>query len=508
MRLLSLAAFVMTMHLPAERLELTILHTNDIHGHIHAWSGWDGDLLGKTIGGFDRLASVAARIRKETANVLLLDAGDAIGDTQIASSTRGAAVIDLMNRVGYDAMVIGNHEPDYGMQTLQQRIQEARFAVLAANVVESSSGRLFTKPYSIREVGGLKIGILGLAYPNTPKTTAQKNVAGFEFRQATETAQKYLPELRSAGAGMVVVLSHLGLSADRRLAEQIDGIDVIVGGHSHNRMTQPMRAGNTLIVQAGAHLSDVGRLNLTIDGDRIVSSSAQLIPLDHSVIPADSALTQHMQRYAEDRQSIATAGAPLIRAQTLAGGEPRKRDEESPVDSLFADLVRERTGADIAFLPGVGYGVALLSGAISVAALRNLIPHESKIVRMRLKGRQVREILEQSVENVLTDDPKVKVGGMIQVSGLTFRYDPRRRFGERILEVSVGGKALTPDTAYTVATNSMLADGGHNYTTFTAGVERRQHEQQFEIVEQSLRAKKTVLPPAPGRITNEATRIP
>lgn len=271
MDLASLAACLISLQLPQERMELTILHTNDIHGHVHGWSGWEGDLLGKTLGGFDRLASVVESVRKETTNVLLLDAGDAIGDTQIAVSTRGAAIIDLMNHVGYDAMVIGNHEPDYGMSTLRHRMRQARFPVLAANIVDSASGRLFTKPYAIREVGGQKIGILGLAYPNTPKTTSRKNVAGFEFLQAKEAASKYVPEMRSAGAAIVIVLSHLGLSADRSLAEEVDGIDVIVGGHSHNRMSQPLRAGTTLVVQAGAHLSDVGRLNLTISKGQITS---------------------------------------------------------------------------------------------------------------------------------------------------------------------------------------------------------------------------------------------
>ena len=500
MDLASLAACLISLQLPQERMELTILHTNDIHGHVHGWSGWEGDLLGKTLGGFDRLASVVESVRKETTNVLLLDAGDAIGDTQIAVSTRGAAIIDLMNHVGYDAMVIGNHEPDYGMSTLRHRMRQARFPVLAANIVDSASGRLFTKPYAIREVGGQKIGILGLAYPNTPKTTSRKNVAGFEFLQAKEAASKYVPEMRSAGAAIVIVLSHLGLSADRSLAEEVDGINVIVGGHSHNRMSQPLRAGTTLVVQAGAHLSDVGRLNLTISKGQITSFRASLITLDHSSIPANPRLARHMRRYTEGRRPIAAAGAPLIRAQTLAGSEPRERDEESPVDSLFADLVRDRTGADIAFLPGVGYGVAIPEGPIRVAGLRNLIPHESGIVTMRLTGRQVVEIIEQSVENVFTDNARVKVGGMIQVSGLSFGYDPGRQLGERVIEVFVGGERIAPDSVYRIATNSMLAEGGHNYTSLTAGTNRKKHGRQFEIVAQSLRAKKTIWPVNLGRI--------
>jgi 5'-nucleotidase / UDP-sugar diphosphatase len=173
-------------------MQLTVLHTNDIHGHVESWVGWDGELSGRTVGGFDRLASAVERVRKDAKNVLLLDAGDAIGDTLAAASTKGKALIELMNAVGYDAMTLGNHEPDFGMEVLRERIKEARFDVVAANVVESGSKRLFTKPYVIRSVGNLRVAILGIAYPNTPLTTARKNVAGYEFLQAQQTAAEYV----------------------------------------------------------------------------------------------------------------------------------------------------------------------------------------------------------------------------------------------------------------------------------------------------------------------------
>jgi 2',3'-cyclic-nucleotide 2'-phosphodiesterase (5'-nucleotidase family) len=149
----------------ADRMQLTILHTNDIHGHIASWRGWEGDLAGRTLGGFDRLATAVARLRHESKNVLLLDAGDAVSDTLAAGSTEGKTVIELMNEVRYDAMTLGNHEPDFGMDVLRQRIGEARFDVVAANVVDNHSKQLFTKPYVLRSVGGVKVGILGIAYP-------------------------------------------------------------------------------------------------------------------------------------------------------------------------------------------------------------------------------------------------------------------------------------------------------------------------------------------------------
>jgi 5'-nucleotidase / UDP-sugar diphosphatase len=400
---IAILASLTTAIAEAGPVQLTILHTNDIHGHIDSWRGWDGELTGLTVGGFDRLATAVARVRNESKNVVLLDAGDVIGDTLAAASTKGKALIDLMNEVRYDAMTLGNHEPDFGMDILRQRIREARFDVLAANVIESGSKQLFTKPYVVRSFGGLKVGILGIAYPNTPLTTAKKNVAGYEFRQAKETAAEYVPQMRARGADIVVVLSHLGLGADRKLAEDVPGIDVVVGGHSHNRMRQFLRVGETIIVQSGAHLSDLGRLDLDVQNGKITAARSELITLDHAAVSSDPAIARKMQEYNTPRTDVqvAVADAPIIRAQTLAGSEARKRDQESPADSLFADILREHARAEIAFLPGVGYGVAIPEGPVRKSALKNLVPHSSRAKTMILTGADVKEILEQSLETCL-----------------------------------------------------------------------------------------------------------
>ena len=183
-------ALLLTTTIPAQAnpatpdtRHVTILHTNDIHGHLQAWQGWEGDFADRTVGGLDRLAARVTEIRAEVGKqrVLLLDAGDTIGDTMIAAKTEGRAVIETMNSIGYDAMAVGNHEPDFSAEKLKARIAQARFAVLGANIVEQSTGDLFTEPYILCEVDGLKVGILGIAYPNTPLTTAHKNVDNLRF---------------------------------------------------------------------------------------------------------------------------------------------------------------------------------------------------------------------------------------------------------------------------------------------------------------------------------------
>lgn len=491
----------------AGHMTLTILHTNDIHGHLTPWAGWDGDLKGKTVGGLGRLAGAVAQARKEAGgDVLLLDAGDLIGDTMLADLTHGRALVAALNFLKYDALTVGNHEPDFGTDALKDRMAEATFPTVAANLIERKGGALFTKPYVVKSVAGFKVGVLGLAYPKTAWTTAAKNVTAVEFQEPVPAVEKYLPKMRADGAEVVVVLSHLGLGGDKHLARSVEGIDVIVGGHSHNRMAEAEAVGGTLIVQAGAHGSDLGRLVLTVQKGKVTAHRRTLIPLDHDKVPADPMAEKLLSGMLDPHRKemdevIGRASGWLVRAQTLAGQDARKRDEESPIDSLFADILLAGTKADIALLPGVGYGVAIPPGPVTAAQLRQMVPHEGKVVTMRLSGSQVVEVLDQAVENTFTDDPAAKVGGMIQVGGVRFRYDPSSAKGHRVWHVERVAGRWEPAAEYTVVTNSMLAGGGHNYRTLTKGEKRTEHGSQYEMVRRWVGKNSPVATPTPGRIS-------
>lgn len=483
---------------------VVILHTNDIHGHLTAWKGWEGDLKDRTVGGFGRLAGAVARARKEARDAVLLDAGDLIGDSMIADLTQGKAMVEALNHLGYDALAIGNHEPDFGTAVLRQRMKDATFSVLAANLVERKGGKLFTRPYVVKKVSGVSVGILGLAYPKTAWTTAAKNVAEVEFQSPVPAVKRYLPRMRDDVAELVVVLSHLGLGGDKHLARSAEGIDVIVGGHSHNRMAKAEKVGGTLIVQAGAHGSDLGRLELTVERGKVTRHSCNLTLLDHDKVGTDDDDERLLKVILEPHRKamdevVGKAAGWLVRAQTLAGQGARKRDEESPIDSLFGDILREQTKADIALLPGVGYGVAIPPGPITAAQLRQLVPHEGKAVTMRLSGTQIIEVLEQAVENTFTDDPAVKVGGMIQVSGIRFKYDPKTARGHRVWHVERTEGRWRPVDDYTVVTNSMMSVGGHNYRTLTRGEKRVEHGSQYQTIRDWITKNSPVSTPRPGR---------
>jgi 5'-nucleotidase/UDP-sugar diphosphatase len=331
-------------------------------------------------------------------------------------------------------------------------------------------------------------------------------VADVEFQDAAPALKSCLPRMREDGAELIVVLSHLGLGGDRHLARAVAGIDVIVGGHSHNRMSRADKVGNTLIVQAGAHGSDLGLLELTLEGGKVTGHTRTLTLLDHDEVPADADAERLLGRLLVPHRTaldevVGKAAGWLVRAQTLAGQDARKRDAESPVDSLFADVLREQTRVDVA-LPGVGYGVAIPPGPVTAAQLRQVVPHEGKVVTMRLSGTQLLAALEQAVENTFTDDPAVKVGGMIQVSGLRFRYDPVRAKGHRVWHVERTEGRWGPAEDYTVATNTMLARGGHNYRTLTRGEKRVEHGSQYEMIRRWFARQDAVATPLAGRIRN------
>lgn len=489
-------------------MKLVILHTNDIHGHLAPWQGWEGDLKGKTIGGLGVLGGAIAAVRREVAECLLLDAGDLIGDTMVADLTKGMALIEALNHLRYDALTVGNHEPDFGMAVLRERIAEAKFPVVAANLVADNNDSLLTKPYVIKSVGDARVGILGLAYPKTSRTTAAQNVTGVKFQAPQPAVHCFLPRLRDEGAEIVIVLSHLGLGGDQQLARSVGGIDVIVGGHSHNRMQDAERVGETLIVQAGAHGSDLGRLDLTIESGKITGYRHDLILLDRDVVSPDDASDRLAKALLEPHRKaldevVGQAATWLVRAQTLTGGKVRKRDEESAIDSIFADILREETKADFAFLPGVGYGVAIPPGPITAAQLRQLVPHNGKVVTMRLSGARIIAILEQAVENVFSEDPTVNVGGMIQLSGLRFKYRATGAKGHRISSIQRTIGRWNPAGDFLVATNSMLAQGGHNQESFRHGEAITEHSSQYELIKRAFRRDSPVKAPASGRIERD-----
>jgi 5'-nucleotidase / UDP-sugar diphosphatase len=494
------------------KTKITILHTNDIHGRHRpipvirgsatsqtgdpgqTWDEFDAE---GQAGGFAALASAVSRFRRERGeeNVLLVDGGDTFSDDLLGNLTEGEAVIRLMNKVGYQLMALGNHDYDYGSERTQQLQEMAVFPIRAANVIEQDSGRPFLgDPTVVLEAAGQRVGFLALTYHNTALTGNPKNYQGLEFQDGIQAARKYLPELRKR-ADVVVVLSHLGTAMDRVLALQVPEMDLIIGAHSHDRITQE-RIGKVSLVQAVSDISVLGEVVIHLGGDRATNVESRLHTLWLTEFPEDEDMARLVEELRAPYKDI------LEEVIAIAGGAiGRNYRSESPFDRLVGEIMCLETGAQVAFMPGVGYGVTLQPGPITREALYTLIPHPAKLVTMRLSGKQILEILEQSATNQDPGDPSLIVGGLVQSAGLTWKLDFNQPLGSRVSEVDVRGMPIQRDHSYLVVTNAGMARGLHQYTPFTEGQDRKVHDIQVnELVEKAFKQMRTVNPPDTGNI--------
>ncbi len=437
----------------AEAAVIRLLHVNDIHGFAEPYTPYGAK---EPLGGVAWLAAKAGELRKEKP-ALFLAAGDVIQGNNWTNLSQGRASIELLNLMGLDALVVGNHEFDFGLDVLKKRISEVRFPVLGANVEGVESLR----PYVIREVGGVRVAILGIVTDDTPVATHPKNVAGLTFRSPAETVSRYLPELRGK-ASVIVVLSHLGYAADRRLAEQVPGIDVIVGGHSHTRVDSPTRVGNTVIVQAWEHGKTLGVLDIALSGGKITSIDGRLEDIRPDRGEPDPDVLSLVQKYKREADAVleGRAGESGI---DLDGENVRKR--ETNLGDLVADIMRDVSGADAAIINGGGIRASIAKGTILVKNVYTVLPFDNYIVAIRLSGSRIRQALEHGVAGAETGS-----GAFPQVSGLSFTYDPKAPAGSRVRQVLINGKPLDPAREYSVATNDFLAAGGDGYTAFGEAV--------------------------------------
>lgn len=449
---------------------LTILHTNDSHGQfMKQRADWLEVDTPPFVGGIPALATYYRRERRrahhEDRGLLVLDAGDWFTGTPESDLTDGKAMITGLNQLGIDYTTPGNHEFDVGTETLVNRIRELETPVLSANIT-TESGTQFpgTRSRAIKEVQGLKVGIFGLiAAPEMRQLVEAGMIEDVSFANTTESARKNVRELRRKKVDLIVALTHQGLEADRELARQVAGIDVIVGGHSHSRVQSPEVIGKTVVVQAGSSLSEVGRLDLEINSRTggIKSVSGGLVSLSHELYPPDETVKQSLAPYIErvDEKLSEVVGRAAVSAE-------RNSRSSSPLGNLITDAMRTAVEAEIGFQNSYGIRDELPAGKITVRRLYRVLPFGNELVTMDLKGKQLKEIFEQSA---------TLEKGLIQLSGARVKLDFERPPGRRVREVTVGGEPLAEEKTYRVVTNSFLAEGGDGFAPLGAGKDKLTH---------------------------------
>ncbi|MBM4275528.1 MAG: bifunctional metallophosphatase/5'-nucleotidase [Deltaproteobacteria bacterium] len=499
------ALFLILVSFPgaeARQVELRLLYVNDFHGFALPYKplGAEGP-----VGGAAYLATAVEKLRREKPT-LLLAAGDMIQGNNWVNLFRGASAIELMNAMKFDAMAAGNHEFDFGLEILRQRLSEARFPVLAANV----EGMPQLKPYVIKKVAGLRVAIIGLVTEDTPIATHPRNVSDLKFLEPEKTVEKYR-EILSKQADFFIILAHLGHQRERQLAQRVKGIPVIIGGHSHTKVLEPAVVGDTLVVQAWEHAKALGVLDLTVKDGKIVKYQGRLEEIKPVHGQENPAVQRIVAAYAW--KVDAQMNVPVAEAQVDLDGE-RVRTKETNLGNLIADIMRETARAQVALTNGGGIRASIPKGQVKVKEVYTTLPFDNYLVAISLTGRQLKEALEHGVSSL--EEP---AGRFPQVSGLSFTYSRAAPVGSRVKEVLVQGQPLAPEKEYTVATNDFLAAGGDGYAGFGEAIKAASDFSEQggllksskitysdagrwlrDVVIESLRARKKISAQVEGRI--------
>ena len=441
-------------------IDLTILHVNDTHGHIVPYLDKSVDSE-QQVSGAEYLAKMVERERAANPDgTILLSAGDMFQGTPISNLFHGKPVIEIMNYMRYDAMALGNHEFDWGQDVLHTIISSASFPVVSSNIRKRGGGHIQgVKPYVVLKRKGVRIAVIGLTTPETSYSTKAENVAGLTFVHPEKVLPALIRRVRAQGASIVVVLSHDGLDSDRLLARKVRGIDVIVGGHSHTAIKDPVVESGTVIVQAGSNGIYLGVLHISFDkqSKKMLSFTRKDELKLVSTAPGaqmDPNVAQIIDKYdsqvrAEFSKVIGTTTADLV----------RDRSRECNLGDLIADAMREASGAQIAFQNGGGIRADIPKGPITLETLFTVLPFDDDLVSMDLTGQKIMELLEKSVlaENLL------------QVSGMRIVYDLSKPSGVKVAAAEVAGNLMEPQKIYKVATNDFLATAGGPFNVFKQG---------------------------------------
>lgn len=474
---------------------LTILSTNDIHGALVPYPApWSKAETRPLVGGMGSVATFVRRSRTVAAAldepVLLLDAGDWYQGTPEGTLSKGDAVISVMNALRYDAASVGNHDYDNGRKNIEALISRLKAPVFAANAMDSATGKREKgiREHRILRRGDIAIGLTGITTPGMPTLTFEKNIRGLTFSDPIETLRGVIPKLKDGKSDIVIVISHLGFSDDKALADSVAGIDVIVGGHSHTAVDTPwVGSHRTIVVQTAGKASTVGRLDLLVSPSGGVDTFVwQTVPMMLNSFPEDPEMRKVIQR-------STSAGAAEM-ARVIGRSEtdvPASYRQESPMGRLATDVIRTWAKADVGILAGGGIRSSFASGPISVRDCFQVFPFDNILAMATVSG----EVLYRVIEYGTTTER-----GRIQMSGVTVLTDTSALPGQRVIEAKVGGRPLRKELEYRVVTDAFLAQGGSGYFAGEKIPWDFSNETVFELLCDYVQKTGTVRPPAEERL--------
>ncbi len=410
------------------------------------------------IGGMDRVATVVKAIRADRPDALFLDGGDTWQGSLTSLKTQGQDMVNIMNALEPAAMT-SHWEFTYGVDRVNEIVEELPFAFLGANIFDNEWDEPAYEPYAMFERGGVKVAVIGQAFPYLPIANPRWMFPGLSFGVREDRMREVVEEVRADGAELVVLLSHNGFDVDRKMASRVEGIDVVLTGHTHDALPEPLMVGKTLLVASGSHSKFVSRLDLDVRDGGVKGFNYRLIPILADVIAPDPEMAALVE--AERAPFKAELEEEIGHTESLLY---RRGNFNGTWDDLICEALLEEREADIALSPGFRWGATLLPGqAITREDIYNATAMTyPNAYRVEMTGEQLHAILEDVADNLFNPDPYYQQGGdMVRVGGLGYAIDITQPIGKRITDMTLlkSGEAIDPGKTYVVAGWASVNEG-------------------------------------------------
>jgi sulfur-oxidizing protein SoxB len=436
------------------------------------------------VGGFAHLATLVKRVRASRPHALLLDGGDSWQGSAVSLWTLGADMIGAQKLLGVELMT-AHWEFTYGAERVRQAVEKdlAPIEFVAQNVKTTDFEDPVFKPYSLRSINGVAVAVIGQAFPYTPIANPRHMVPDWSFGIQEPRLQQLVDEVRAKGARLVVLLSHNGMDVDLKLASRVHGIDVILGGHTHDGVPAPIPVGRTLVTNAGCNGKFLGVLDLDVRQSGVTGYRYRLLPVFSNLLPPDPEMARYIAgtrapHEAKLQEKLATTEGLLYRRGNFNG----------TWDQLILDALMAVKGAEIGFSPGFRWGTTLLPGdpiTLDHVMDQTAITYPYSTLN-EMSGEQIKVILEDVADNLFNPDPYLQQGGdMVRVGGMTYACVPGARIGHRITDMRLGDRPIEAAKRYKVAGWAPVAEGA-------AG------EPIWDLVVRYLRDRKTITSLTPG----------
>ncbi|MCV2893110.1 bifunctional metallophosphatase/5'-nucleotidase [Lentibacter sp. XHP0401] len=458
---------------------LHIVHINDLHSRIEPINKYDSTCnaedaaAGACFGGYARVATKINELREELdgQNLLVLDAGDQYQGSLMYTTHKGDVEIEMMEKVGFDVMAVGNHEFDDGPEGLLKLVEGVSFPVISGNIDVSRSNVLAGKVVNhvVLDVGGEKVAIISALATDTSETSSPGDAV--IFQDEIESLKADVAALEAEGVNKIIALNHVGVKKDMAIAGAVAGLDAVVGGHSHTlfsntedgAMAYPTMVGGVPVVQAYAYSKYVGHLVLTFDDEgNVTAAEGDTILLDASVAedPEIVARVAELAGPIEEMKNRVVAEA----ADVISGDRTTCRAEECSMGNLIAEAMLDRVkdqGVEIALQNGGGIRSSIDAGEVTMGEVLSVLPFQNTLSTFEVSG----EVLLAALENGVSQYED-GAGRFLQVAGMIYAFDPSQPVGERISDVMVGDEPLDLAKDYKVVSNNYVRGGGDGFAMF------------------------------------------